>query len=75
MLIDLTPEELALIIEALDSHAYWQLSDKHYRNDGFVLEPGSDDPEKAAEIEACDNLALKLRPNNQETGSAPHPKG
>jgi hypothetical protein len=60
MLIDLTPDELALIIEALDSHAYWQLADEHYRNNGAVIEPGSDDPDKAAAIEAADALSAKL---------------
>ena len=60
MHIDLSPEDLDRIIEALDSHVYWQLSDQHYRSNADVLEPGSDDPEQAAEIEACRELADKL---------------
>jgi len=41
----LSPEQITLLDEALDSRAYWQLSDSHYRNDGEIIEPGSDDPE------------------------------
>jgi hypothetical protein len=60
MLIDLTPDEIALLIAALDSHAYWQLADEHYRDNGAVIEPGSDDAEKAAAIEAVGELSAKL---------------
>jgi hypothetical protein len=60
MQLELSPEDLHRIIEALDSHVYWQLSDQHYRSNADVLEPGSDDPEHAAEIDACRNLAEKL---------------
>ncbi len=45
---------------SLDSHVYWQLSDQHYRSNADVLEPGSDDPKQAEEIEACRELAQKL---------------
>jgi len=45
-----TADELKVILEALDSHVYWQLSDEKYRSDGFVEDPGSDDPEQAALI-------------------------
>ena len=57
----LSEKDLDLLVEALDSHVYWQLSDQHYRSNADVLEPGSDDPEQAAEIEACLELADKLR--------------
>ncbi len=60
MKIDVTEEELALLIRALDSHKYWQLSDRKYRNDGFVLEPGSDDEEAAEEIQQVTALEEKL---------------
>lgn len=41
--------------EALESHVYWQLSDQHYRNNGFVIAPGSDDPDMRRQIiEACE---------------------
>lgn len=58
--ISLTKKELALVVEALDSHAYWQLSDQHYRRDGFVDEPGSDDPEIRRELRATNRLHDKL---------------
>ena len=35
----LTPADRMLLRSALDSHTYWQLSDDHYRGDGFVHEP------------------------------------
>ncbi|HVL68043.1 MAG TPA: hypothetical protein VM364_12335 [Vicinamibacterales bacterium] len=61
MKLDVSPQDLDRIIEALDSHVYWQLSDQHYRSNGDVLEPGSDDPKQAGEIEACWELAERLR--------------
>jgi hypothetical protein len=38
--IRLTYDELALLVDALDSHEYWQLGDELPRNDGFVFVPG-----------------------------------
>ena len=58
--IELTDDEIALLCEALDSHQYWQLSDSHYRSSGYVLQPGSDNPEAHMAIVACDALAMKL---------------
>lgn len=58
----LTDRDRERLRAALDSHIYWQLSDERYRNDGYVHEPGSDDPEQAAEIEACNELAARLVP-------------
>lgn len=60
MTIDVSPDDLKRIIEALDSHVCWQLSDPDYRNDADVNEPGSDDPEDAVEIAACRELAAWL---------------
>ena len=57
----LSEKDLDLLVEALDSHVYWQLSDQHYRSNADVIEPGSDDPEQAAEIEACLELSNKLK--------------
>ena len=64
MLAELSPQELGLLIEALDSHQYWQLSDETRRNSGYVLEPLTD------EERACDELAEKLRQllHNEEPG-------
>ena len=60
MRIDLSQEDLDRIAFALDSHIYWELSDQHYRNDGAVAGPGSDEPERVAEIAACRELAERI---------------
>jgi hypothetical protein len=52
----LNREQITRLVEAIDSHIYWQLSDERYRANGAVREPGSDDPEAAAEIVACEAL-------------------
>ena len=57
----LSRKDLDLLVEALDSHVYWQLSDQHYRSNADIIQPGSDDPEQAAEIEACVELSDRLR--------------
>jgi len=57
---ELDGEERHMLDEAIDSHVYWQLSDQHYRNDGYVQEPGSDDDENAEAITKFNTLAAKL---------------
>lgn len=59
-LVDLSEADLLLVLSALDSHKYWQLSDEQYRSSGYVLEPGSDDEETAEEIETVEVLESKL---------------
>lgn len=59
-IVSLTADESHLVSEAIDSHVYWQLSEDHYRRDGFVMEPGSDDPEKAAEIAQAEALQVRF---------------
>jgi hypothetical protein len=54
-------EDLERLAEAVDSHIYWQLSDPLYRRDAYVMEPGSKDPEVAAEIEHMTALMDRLR--------------
>jgi hypothetical protein len=56
----LTPLQRVQIVEAIDSHIYWQLSDERYRANGAVLEPGSDDPDVVAEIAAFEVLQNEL---------------
>jgi len=70
----LTEDDIALLVDALDSHEYWQLSDPLWRHSGAVILP-SDDPERWAdgpeptgderqvitEIERCRTLAERLR--------------
>ena len=58
--LELTTSELELILSALDSHRYWQLSDPKYLDSGSVRDPASDDPEAAEEIEAVNGLEAKL---------------
>ena len=62
IVLQLTPDELALVCEALDSHIFWQLSDPEYRNDGYVRSPGSDDPQKSSEIAEAESLLGRLEP-------------
>jgi hypothetical protein len=65
--IEVSPAEFALILEALDSHLYWQCSDELYRYDGAVYDKRdpdagtiSDDPEKQAEGERTRRLSERL---------------
>lgn len=55
-LVSLSRAELSLLVEALDSHSYWQLSEPAYRNDGAVLGEGSSDPEAARAIRLSSRL-------------------
>ena len=56
----LTQPQGTQIVAAIDSHIYWQLSDERYRANGAVLEPGSDNPEVAAEVVAFEALQDEL---------------
>lgn len=56
----LSGDDVRQLIEALDSHIYWQLSDKDYRSNGDVLDPGSDTPEDAEQIATCRLLQDRL---------------
>jgi hypothetical protein len=58
--IELTKEEARLLIEALDSHVYWQLSDEQYRRDGYIHGKGSDDPEARQEMKRSNKLSEKI---------------
>lgn len=54
--LHLTEAERVLLIEALDSHEYWQLSEPNERNDGYsTIEDGVND-----EIDAARALISKL---------------
>lgn len=54
--IRLSDAELHLLIDALDSHEYWQLSESHERNDGHSIIPDGTN----AEIDAVRELMVKL---------------
>jgi len=54
--IRLADGELDLLIEALDSHEYWQLSESNERNDGYsTIEDGANE-----EVDAVRALISKL---------------
>jgi len=54
--VQLTAAEVALLIEALDSHEYWQLSESNERNDGYsTIEDGEKE-----DIDAVRALISKL---------------
>jgi hypothetical protein len=54
--VHLTPDEITLLMEALDSHEYWQLSGSHERSSGYSLvEDGANE-----EIDAVRALIAKL---------------
>jgi hypothetical protein len=54
--VRLTQGEISLLVDALDSHEYWQLSEPHERNDGYSLvEDGENDA-----IDAVRALITKL---------------
>lgn len=54
--VHLSPDEITLLIEALDSHEYWQLSESHERNSGYsTVEDGANE-----EIDAVRALIAKL---------------
>lgn len=58
--IPLTLAEIRLLLDGLDSHVYWDLSDEACRSSGFVVGDGSDDPEHRAEILRARDLAQRL---------------
>jgi hypothetical protein len=72
--VPLTSEDISLIVEALDSHEYWQLSDPTWRHSGAVIlasddeflweqrpAPSDEEREAISEIERCRALADRLR--------------
>ncbi len=57
IVIRVTAGELALLVEALDSHEYWQLTDPKDRNNGVSLIP---DENAGAELRLCRSLYMRL---------------
>jgi len=55
--VSLTHDEVTLLVDALDSHEYWQLSESHERNDGYsTVEDGEN-----ADVDAVRALMSKLQ--------------
>ena len=55
-----TRRDLAVLIDALDSHAYWQLSEPEFRDSGYVRPPGSRDAAVAEAIRECNAIDKRL---------------
>lgn len=54
--LTLNEDEIQLLIDALDSHEYWQLTEPNQRNDGYSqVEDGEDE-----EIDAARTLTKRL---------------
>jgi hypothetical protein len=52
----LSEADLHLLLEALDSHEYWELSESHERDDGYsTIEDGENE-----QIDAVRELSAKL---------------
>ncbi len=58
--IQLTRREVQVLLDALDSHEYWQLSDPAYRWSGFVMEDGADDVDAREGIAEVRRLVERL---------------
>lgn len=58
--IALDAHEIDLLIDALDSHVYWELSDREFRSSGYVLDPGAFDAEDGESITRSRALAERL---------------
>jgi len=58
--VSLSVREVLMCWCAIDSHRYWQVADEHYRKNGDVIDPGSDDPEKVKRLDELQNLADKI---------------
>ena len=59
--VRLSPDEVTLLVEALDSHEYWQLPESNERNDGYsTIEDGENE-----EIDAVRALMAKLERSRQ----------
>ena len=54
--VELSDGDIALLIQALDSHEYWQLSESHERNDGYSTIPDGE----SDEVDAVRALIGKL---------------
>ncbi|HKA65450.1 MAG TPA: hypothetical protein VKD00_06995 [Methyloceanibacter sp.] len=58
MTMHFSKDELALLAEALDSHAYWQVSEQEQRNDGYVYHDENDDNHD--DLAAIEQLQAKI---------------
>ena len=67
--IQLSHPDVALLIEALDSHESWQLSKSHERSDGYsTIEDGVNE-----EVDSVQALIAKLESYAQEFSTSSQP--
>jgi hypothetical protein len=64
-LLALDTRDLDLLTDALDSHVYWELSDREYRSGGSVHGPGAFDAENVELIARARALADRLARQRQ----------
>lgn len=57
--LQVTRDERQMLFEGLDSRMY-ELADEHYRNNGAIVEPFSDDDETALKIDMLRLLQAKI---------------
>lgn len=57
MEIDLSKQEIEMLLSAIDSHQYWQLSDEKDRRDGFVVGESAKEDEHLAFQALANKLA------------------
>ena len=58
--IDLSPEEIAILLSALDSAEYWEHKDALPHNSGYILDPEDYEIEELKESEAwAEVLAIR----------------
>jgi hypothetical protein len=58
--VTLTVADIQVLLDGLDSHVYWDLSDDDCRSSGFVVGDGSSVPEHPAEIRRVRALMDRL---------------
>ena len=71
--VDLTLSiaDIQLLLDGLDSHVYWDLSDEDCRSSGFVVGDGSADADHRAEIHRARALARRLEAACRRKAPAP----
>lgn len=58
--LSLSENDVRLLLDGLDSHEYWELSDEDCRSSGFVYGAGSADPEKREQIRRVRALFTRI---------------
>jgi hypothetical protein len=75
ILLEFDADDVDLLIESIDSHRYWQLSDPQFRNSGFVHGKGSNDPDSRRELRRCSRVERVLERARRVARNAVGAKG